>query len=128
MASRSQSQAELEKVGKEGFAIIDKYFYGRPRRPPEVWKICGKQLIVASISSFQSIGVAKQFVIHGSWVQSEEPLAPFLRNPTSVTELLDLAFEMDVQLLGLACSKWRDGSCDLGEGLAHMVPKVEGTA
>ena len=39
MASRSQSQAELEKVGKEGFAIIDKYFYGRPRRPPEVRKV-----------------------------------------------------------------------------------------
>ena len=31
-------------------------------------------------------------------MQSEEPLAPFLRNPTSVTELLDLAFEMDVQV------------------------------
>ena len=65
---------------------------------PLNYKICGKQLIVASISSFQPIGVAKQFVIHRSWVQSEEPLAPFLRNPTSITELLDLAFEMDVQV------------------------------
>lgn len=35
MASRSRSQAELEKIGKEGFAMIDKYFYGRP----EVWKV-----------------------------------------------------------------------------------------
>ena len=27
-----------------------------------------------------------------------------------------------------ARSKLRDGPCDLGEGLGHMVPKVEGTA
>lgn len=41
MASRSRSQAELEKIGKEGFAMIDKYFYGRP----EVWKVQVGQIV-----------------------------------------------------------------------------------